>query len=71
MSGFRTTALLARLQAVEPSIAGLSARHVHWVATEQAPDHDLQQRLAALLDQPLQAAPAAAPAPFSPPSPSL
>jgi len=50
LSGFRTTALLARLQAVEPSISGLGARHVHWVATEHAPGHNLQQRLAALLD---------------------
>jgi len=60
LSDFRAVALLARLQEVEPSISALSARHVHWVATDQAPDEGLRQRLAALLDQGGPAAPAAA-----------
>jgi phosphoribosylformylglycinamidine synthase len=58
LSDFRAVALLARLQEVEPSISALSARHVHWVATDQAPDEGLRQRLAALLDQGRPAAPA-------------
>ena len=60
MSDFRAVALLARLQEVEPSISALSARHVHWVATDQVPDEGLRQRLAALLDQGGPVAPAAA-----------
>jgi len=63
LSDFRAAALLARLQAVEPSISALSARHVHWVATDEAPDEPLRQRLAALLDQGAPAATAAAVAP--------
>jgi phosphoribosylformylglycinamidine synthase len=58
LSDFRAAALLARLQEVEPTISALSARHVHWVATDQAPDEGLRQRLAALLDQGRPAAPA-------------
>ena len=61
LSDFRAAALLARLQEVEPSISALSARHVHWVATDHAPDDLLRQRLAALLDQGVPVAPAAAP----------
>ena len=61
MSDFRAAAMLARLQEVEPSISALSARHVHWVATDHAPDEPLRQRLAALLDQGVPVAPAAAP----------
>ena len=34
LSPFRTAALLTRLQRVAPSLTGLSARHVHWVASE-------------------------------------
>ncbi|HET6665639.1 MAG TPA: hypothetical protein VFG98_00005, partial [Intrasporangium sp.] len=33
LSPFRATALLARLRAVVPSVTGLSARHVHQVAS--------------------------------------
>jgi phosphoribosylformylglycinamidine synthase len=63
LSDFRAAALLARLQEVEPSISALSARHVHWVATDEAPDEPLRQRLAALLDQGAPVATAAAVAP--------
>ena len=31
LSAFRAAALLPRLQAIEPRITGLAARHVHWV----------------------------------------
>jgi phosphoribosylformylglycinamidine synthase len=50
LSGARARALLERLQALEPSLQALQARHVHWVATPEAPDAGLRQRLAALLD---------------------
>jgi phosphoribosylformylglycinamidine synthase len=56
LSVARARALLERLQALEPSLQGLHARHVHWVATPESPDAGLRQRLAALLDS----APAAA-----------
>ncbi|WP_088283959.1 phosphoribosylformylglycinamidine synthase [Ideonella sp. A 288] len=46
LSDFRARALLPALQAVSPRIVGLSARHVHWVWTDQAPDVD---KLAGLL----------------------
>ncbi|GAA4389957.1 phosphoribosylformylglycinamidine synthase [Ornithinibacter aureus] len=38
LSPFRTAALLTRLQRVAPSLTGLSARHVHWVASEEPLD---------------------------------
>ena len=38
LSDFRAAALLRRLQAVAPQVTGVSARHVHWVATETEPD---------------------------------
>jgi phosphoribosylformylglycinamidine synthase len=50
LSAFRTSALLARLQQVEPSITGVQARHVHWVASDEMPDAALLQLLQALLD---------------------
>lgn len=34
LSHFRARALLTRLQQVQPSITGVAARHLHWVATE-------------------------------------
>ncbi|HEX6364338.1 MAG TPA: phosphoribosylformylglycinamidine synthase, partial [Albitalea sp.] len=49
LSAFRAQALVARLQAIEPRIAAVHARHVHWVWSEAplaAADRD---RLAALL----------------------
>ncbi len=50
LSPFRAQALLARLQASAPRIAGVSARHVHWVSFDRPPDRALADRLAALLD---------------------
>ena len=35
LSAFRAQALLPRLQAVSPRITGVSARHVHWVWSEE------------------------------------
>ena len=37
LSPFRARALLARLRAVDPEITGVTARFVHWVASEAAP----------------------------------
>jgi phosphoribosylformylglycinamidine synthase len=50
LPGFRTQALLARLQAVAPRVTGLAARHVHWVWTDQPLQQAEQARLAALLN---------------------
>ena len=47
LSDFRAAALLARLQAVEPGITALSARHVHWVSSA-GPLADVE-KVAALL----------------------
>ena len=38
LSPFRARALLARLQAMDPAITGVTARFVHWVASEQPLD---------------------------------
>ena len=38
LSPFRAAALLARLQRVVPGLAAVSARHVHWVASEEPLD---------------------------------
>ncbi|MBI3367024.1 MAG: phosphoribosylformylglycinamidine synthase, partial [Burkholderiales bacterium] len=46
LSPFRAQALLPRLQALNSRIAAVVARHVHWVWTDSAVDHD---KLAALL----------------------
>ena len=56
LSDFRLKALLARLQAGFPAVTGLSARHVHWVASDGPLEDAVLQRVAALL------APAHAPA---------
>ena len=48
LSPFRAAALLTRLQRVAPSLTGLSARHVHWVASEAGldePTHATVERL--------------------------
>ena len=34
LSSFRATTLLARLRGSVPSVTGVTARHVHWVASE-------------------------------------
>jgi phosphoribosylformylglycinamidine synthase len=49
LSDFRIQQLLPRLQAVHPKVAGLSARFVHLVASDHAPDDAERERLAALL----------------------
>ena len=46
---FRTQALLARLQTLNPKIAGMSARFVHWVWSEAALDRADADKLEALL----------------------
>ncbi|MBP6899871.1 MAG: phosphoribosylformylglycinamidine synthase [Burkholderiaceae bacterium] len=50
LSAFRAQALLPRLQALEPRISGLVARHVHWVWADAALDSVTRERVAALLD---------------------
>ncbi len=50
LSAFRAAALLRRLQALNPRIQAVSARHVHWVRCHGAIDPALRHRLAALLD---------------------
>ncbi|MBK8073984.1 MAG: phosphoribosylformylglycinamidine synthase [Kineosporiaceae bacterium] len=50
LSPFRAAALLDRLRDVAPSVSGLSARFVHWVSTDAAPDDAALGRLARLLD---------------------
>ncbi|RYE98422.1 MAG: phosphoribosylformylglycinamidine synthase, partial [Oxalobacteraceae bacterium] len=60
LSDFRARQLLPRLQAIEPRIDGLSARHVHLVLTEAQPDAAAHAQLAALLSY---GEPFAAPAP--------
>ncbi|MGA0572634.1 phosphoribosylformylglycinamidine synthase [Variovorax sp. VNK109] len=49
LSAFRVRQLLPRLQAIHGKIDGISARFVHLVASETAPDAALKERLAALL----------------------
>ncbi|MET0311935.1 MAG: phosphoribosylformylglycinamidine synthase, partial [Burkholderiaceae bacterium] len=49
LSDFRVQQLLPRLQAIHEKISGISARHVHLVATDTAPDEAQKLRLAALL----------------------
>jgi phosphoribosylformylglycinamidine synthase len=49
LSAFRAQGLLARLQAVNPRIAGVSARYVHWVWSDAPLDRGALDKLAALL----------------------
>ena len=49
LSRFRADQLLPRLQAIHPGISHVSARFVHMVTTDRAPDAVLSQRLRALL----------------------
>lgn len=49
LSSFRVQQLLPALQAIHDKISGVSARFVHLVATEAAPDAALGAQLAALL----------------------
>ena len=50
LSAFRAAALLPALQAVCPRVAGVSARHVHWVWTDTALAPAARDKLAALLN---------------------
>jgi phosphoribosylformylglycinamidine synthase len=50
LSAFRAQALLRAVQAVHPRIAGVAARHVHWVRSTRPIDAPSADRLAALLD---------------------
>jgi len=45
LSAFRAQALLPRLKAACPRIAGIAARHVHWVWTDAKPDAAQVERL--------------------------
>ncbi len=49
LSAFRAQALLPRLQAVSPRIAGVHARHVHWVWSEAPLDAAATDKVQALL----------------------
>ncbi|MEO7151016.1 MAG: phosphoribosylformylglycinamidine synthase, partial [Burkholderiaceae bacterium] len=49
LSGFRAAALLARLQALEPRIAALRGRHVHWVASDAVLGRAERDKLVGLL----------------------
>lgn len=49
LSAFRSTALLARLQAASPRITAVTARFVHWAAFDAAPAAAEVDKLAALL----------------------
>ena len=49
LSGFRTQALLARLQTVSPLIRNVAARYVHWVCSAAALERAAHDKLAALL----------------------
>ena len=50
LSDFRAVGLLRRLRDRVPAITGVSARHVHWVASAAPLDADTHARLARLLD---------------------
>ena len=49
LSAFRASSLLQRLQALNPRVNALSARHVHWVRCAAPLDEATRDRLAALL----------------------
>jgi phosphoribosylformylglycinamidine synthase len=49
LPAFRAQALLTRLQAACPRVAGVSARHVHWAAFDSAPSREQTDKLQALL----------------------
>ena len=49
LSDFRARQLLPRLQEVHEKISGVSARFVHWVASEARPSDALKSQLSALL----------------------
>ena len=49
LSDFRARALLDRLTAAVPRVAGVAARHVHWVASDAPLTREQRDRLEALL----------------------
>jgi phosphoribosylformylglycinamidine synthase len=49
LSAFRAQALLARLQAIQPRITGIAARHVHWAWSDSPLERADSDKLAALL----------------------
>ncbi|WP_018158007.1 phosphoribosylformylglycinamidine synthase [Demetria terragena] len=49
LSAFRVRALLARIQTVAPQITDVTARYVHWVATETSLDGAADERIRRLL----------------------
>ena len=49
LSDFRIQQLLPQLRAIHPKLTGISARFVHWVASESAPTAAEKNQLAALL----------------------
>ena len=49
LSAFRAAALVRRLQAVAPGVDGVSARFVHWVASDAALDADSTETVRRLL----------------------
>ncbi len=50
LSPFRAAGLLTRLRGVVPAVNGLTARHVHWVATHRSPSPEQARVLARLLE---------------------
>ncbi|MDQ1289136.1 MAG: phosphoribosylformylglycinamidine synthase [Actinomycetota bacterium] len=60
LSAFRTASLLERVRAVAPQVGGITARHLHWAATDVPLDDGARTVLARLLDGDR---PAAAPGP--------
>jgi phosphoribosylformylglycinamidine synthase len=50
LSAFRTATLLERLRTVTPRIEAVTARHLHWVATDAPLDDGARTALARLLD---------------------
>ncbi len=49
LSDFRASQLLPRLQAIHPRISGVSARFVHWVASDKALESAVHSQFQALL----------------------
>lgn len=50
LSQFRTQALLAQLQRIAPGITGISARYVHWVASDEPLTTETLEAVTRLLD---------------------
>jgi phosphoribosylformylglycinamidine synthase len=50
LSAFRAEGLLAKLRAVQPRIAAVAARHVHWVAFDDPPAREALEKVHGLLE---------------------